>query len=198
MKVSRAQAIENRERVVAVAAALFRQHGLDGIGVADLMQQAGLTHGGFYKNFDSKDDLAAEACSRALVRSAERWTALADGVDRPLDALVARYLSAAHRDDPGGGCLYASLAPDAARRDGRLRRVFTDGLRPLVESLARMVPGRSAARKRERALATMAGLVGAVVLARVVDDPEFSDEILAAAAKTFGTTAPTPQAEDPA
>lgn len=181
MKVTRGQAVENRARVVEVAGELFRTHGIDGVGVAGLMHQAGLTHGGFYKSFGSKDDLVVEACTRALNKSAESWAKLAETSERPLRDLTARYLSARHRDHPEAGCPFSTLAIDAARREGPLRSAFTNGLRPLVDILSRLVPGRSRAAQREKALATMAGLVGAIVLARVVDDPDLSDEILAAA-----------------
>src|SRR5258708_39191857 len=131
MKVSRDQAAENRSRIVDVAGRLFRARGFDGIGVADLMKAAGLTHGGFYGHFKSKDDLAAQACERALARSAETWAALADGgAPAPLSTLVDHYLSGRHRDDTGRGCVYAALAADVARQDNpALRRSVTDGVR---------------------------------------------------------------------
>lgn len=189
MKVSRTQASENRARVVAVAGELFRKHGIDGVGVADLMRQAGLTHGGFYKSFESKENLAIEACRQAMARSLVAWDGIAARSDHPLRELTAHYLSRAHRDRPGGGCLFPTLAPDVARRGGGLRSAFTEGLRPFLDLLARLTPGRTRAARREKALATMSAMVGAMVLARMVDDPELSDEILAAAAKAFGPPA---------
>jgi TetR/AcrR family transcriptional repressor of nem operon len=186
VRVTRAQAAANRDRIIAGASRLFREKGIAGVAVADLMEEAGLTHGGFYGHFASKDDLAAEACRRTLGRSAEKWRALADGARaKPLAAIVANYLSARHRDNPGGGCSFATLAVDVARQDGPIRRAFTDGLRALFDVLSAYVPGRTAAARRKKALATMSGLVGAMVLARVVDDPALSDEILAAAAAEF-------------
>lgn len=187
MRVSKQQAAENRRRIVETAGALFRERGFNGIGVADLMKEAGLTHGGFYGHFGSKDDLAAEAFTRAMAASMERWEALVKEAPGEGLALVAgRYLSAAHRDNPAAGCAIAALGVDAGRQQGPVRRAFTDGIRPLIDLLARLVPGRSKAAQREKALATLSGLVGAVILARAVDDPALSDEILAAARTAFG------------
>src|SRR5262245_10098091 len=112
MKVTREQAVENRERIVAAAARLFREHGFDGIGVADIMKSAGLTHGGFYGHFGSKDDLAAEACARALDRSVTKWDAIAAADGDPLATIVGSYLSEAHRDRPGSGCMVAAVGSD--------------------------------------------------------------------------------------
>lgn len=184
MKVSKEQMAENRERILDTAAQLFRERGFDGIGVADLMKSAGLTHGGFYGHFASKDDLMAQAAARALGRLQGVWTALAsDAVHNaqdPLCAIEAAYLSTGHRDAPGQGCLLAALGGDAARQGPAVRQVVTEGVRTYVDALATLVPGRNKAAKRQRALADYASLVGAMVLARAVDDPELSDEILQA------------------
>lgn len=185
MRVTREQAAAHREKILDVAGALFRQHGFDGIGVADIMKRAGLTHGGFYGHFASKDDLAAETTARVLGN--EGWTDRIAGTPNPsFGALVRGYLSPRHRDDPGHGCLFAAVASDVVRQPRSVRRAFTEGLRFRVDALRKLLPDRSAAARREKALATMAGLVGALMLSRAVDDPELSDEILTAAAKTFG------------
>jgi len=183
MRVSREQAAENRDRIVDAAGRLFRERGFDGIGVANLMKAAGLTHGGFYGNFESKEDLAVEACERVLARTAETWPALAaKDPEAPLKGLLEQYLTARHRDRPGEGCIYAALAADVARQSSpALRRTFTAGLRPLIDTLVRIVPGRSRATRRQKALASLSAMVGALILARAVDDAELSDEILAAA-----------------
>jgi TetR/AcrR family transcriptional regulator, transcriptional repressor for nem operon len=185
MRVTRDQAAANRERVLQVAGTLFRQHGFDGIGVADIMKRAGLTHGGFYGHFPSKDDLAAEACARVLGN--DGWVERLTGTPKPsIGALIRAYLSARHRDDPGHGCLIAAVGSDVVRQPRAVRRAFTEGFRARVDLLLKLVPGRTAAARRERALATMAGLVGALVLSRAVDDPTLSDEILEATATEFG------------
>jgi TetR/AcrR family transcriptional repressor of nem operon len=185
VRVTREQAAANREKILDVAGTLFRQHGFGGIGVAEIMKRAGLTHGGFYGHFASKDDLAAEITARVLGRT--DWTErLTRSANPTFGDVVRGYLSPRHRDDAGRGCLFAALASDVVRQPRPVRRAFTQGLRDRVETLRKLVPGGSAAARRERALATMAGLVGAMVLSRAVDDPALSDEILEAAASTFG------------
>ena len=180
MKVTREKADQNRERIIETAARLFRERGFDGVGVADLMQNAGLTHGGFYGQFDSKEDLAAQACERALAQSAARIDrVIAEHPKNTLDAVAASYLSTRHRDSPGDGCAFVALGAEAPRHSAGVRRVFAEALRLRVEKLMRLVPGTTAARRR-KALATMASLVGAQVLARAVNDVELSNEILLA------------------
>jgi TetR/AcrR family transcriptional regulator, transcriptional repressor for nem operon len=184
VRVTREQAAANREKILDVAGTLFRQHGFGGIAVAEIMKRAGLTHGGFYGHFASKDDLAAEITARVLGRT--DWTErLTRSANPTFGDVVRGYLSPRHRDDAGRGCLFAALASDVVRQPRPVRRAFTQGLRNRVETLRKLVPGGSAAVRRERALATMAGLVGAMVLSRAVDDPALSDEILEAAASTF-------------
>jgi TetR/AcrR family transcriptional regulator, transcriptional repressor for nem operon len=186
MRVSKEQASENRSRVLEAASRLYREHGLDGIGLAEIMSAAGLTHGGFYKQFASKDDMAAEACGLALDGAAQKWAGLVhDHPDRPWEALVAHYLSAAHRDRCGQSCAIPALSADVSRRTGPVRRVYTAGFERLVEIISRVIPIPGRKDRRAPALAAMATLVGAVVLARAVDDPALSDEILAASAKAL-------------
>jgi TetR/AcrR family transcriptional repressor of nem operon len=142
-----------------------------------------LTHGGFYGHFPSKDDLSAEITARVL--SEQDWLQQLTGLEKPTGRDVVRgYLSSRHRDDPGHGCLFAALGSDVARQPRSVRHAFTEGLRVRVEALRRLLPG-SADVRRQKALATMAGLVGALMLSRAVDDPHLSDEILEAAASTF-------------
>ena len=152
------------------------------------MKAAGLTHGGFYGHFGSKEDLAVEACERVLARTTEIWPAIAaKNPEAPLKGLLDRYLTARHRDGPGEGCIYAALASDVARQNSpALRRTFTTALRPLIDTLVRIVPGRSRGARRQKALACLSAMVGALILARAVDDAELSDEILAAARALWG------------
>jgi len=179
--VTREQAEANRENILDVAGTLFRERGYDGIGVADIMKRAGLTHGGFYGHFASKDDLAAEITARVLER--EGWLERLTGKPDPAIADVVRnYLSSRHRDDPGHGCLFAALGSDVVRQPRSVRHAFTEGLRKRVDMIRDLMPGRSAAGRRQKAIATMAGLIGALVLARAVDDPRLSNEILEATA----------------
>ena len=184
MKVTREQAAANREKIVEVASTLFRKHGFDGIGVADIMKAAGLTHGGFYGHFESKDDLAAEACARALSR--EWWKeAIASSTAGGLERIVRGYLSPQHRSNRARGCLIAAVGSDIVRQPRAVRRAVTKGFQSLIEGLRGFMPGRSPAARRKQALATMAGLVGALILSRAVDDSTLSDEILEAATTTF-------------
>ena len=179
MKVSREQAGRNRERILDTAAQLFRERGFEGIGVADLMKEAGLTHGGFYGHFSSKDDLIAQASARELTRSLARWSTVGERAsgDR-LSAIAATYLTSAHRDNPGAGCVLGALGPDVSRQGPAVRHAVTDYVRSVCDLLARLVPGKSKAARRQKALRTLATLVGAMVLARAVDDRALSQEIL--------------------
>lgn len=184
MRVTRERAAAHRERILSAAGTLFREHGYDGISVADIMKRAGLTHGGFYGHFASKEELAAEITLRVLAR--DGWLErLAGKPDPALADVVRGYLSIRHRDDPGHGCVFAALGSDAARQPKTVRRAFTEGLRIRLEALRALVPGRSAAKGRQRALATLATLVGAMVLSRAVDDSKLSSEILEAASASL-------------
>ena len=181
MKVSRQQAAEHRERIVEAAARLFRERGFAGIGVADLMHDVGLTHGGFYGHFASKEDLMTQACQRVVNRSLDEWKRRADNASGdPLAAVIAPYLSAEHRDRPGSGCLLAALGPELSRQPPPVRRVVTEWLAAAIAALANLVPARHQAVRRRKAITTFASMVGALVMARAVDDPILSEEILAA------------------
>jgi TetR/AcrR family transcriptional regulator, transcriptional repressor for nem operon len=179
MKVTKEQAAQNRQRILDVAAQLFREHGFEGIGVADLMKEAGLTHGGFYGHFSSKDDLIAQASARELTRSLEHWSNFAGRAsDDPLSAVAGTYLTRSHRDNPGTGCVLAALGPDVSRQGPAVRRAVTDYVRSVCDLLVKLVPGKSKAARRQKAISTYATLVGAMVLARAVDDRALSQEIL--------------------
>ncbi len=184
MRVTRDQVHAHRERILTVAGTLFRERGYDGISVADIMKRAGLTHGGFYGHFASKDDLAAEITLRILAR--DGWLERLTGKPDPaLGDVVQSYLSTRHRDDPGHGCVFAALGSDAARQPKGVRRAFTEGLRLRLDALLALVPGRTASKRRQTALATLATLVGAMVLSRAVDDVKLSNEILEAASASL-------------
>jgi len=181
MRVSREKAAENRERIVEAASRLFREKGIDGVGIDAIMSGAGLTHGGFYGHFGSKDDLVAEAVTRALegaLQKQSHHTNLAD--------LVASYLSERHFADRAEGCAIAALGADMARHGDGARRRVTAYVRAQLDRLTRLMRKGSAARRRGRAIATLAGMIGALTLARAVDDRALSKEILAAALDAFG------------
>ncbi|KQP05825.1 MAG: TetR family transcriptional regulator [Methylobacterium sp.] len=172
-RVSQEQARLNRQRVVEVAAALFRERGLHGVGVADIMASAGLTHGGFYGQFANKDALAAEAFDAAL------------GEDRrgDVDTILANYLSLGHVQAPGKGCPLAALANDVSREapGSPVRTRFTHGVERLASILANLTPKASRERRRQKSLAALSTLVGAVVLARAVNDEALANDLLQAA-----------------
>jgi TetR/AcrR family transcriptional regulator, transcriptional repressor for nem operon len=182
MRVSREKAAEHRDHIIDAAGALFRAKGFGGIGLADIMKAADLTHGGFYGHFASKDDLVAQASRRAMARAAANWSKRVEASpDAPYAALLKHYLSPRHRDDPGQGCAFAALGSDAARSGKIVRHAFAEGLAPLFDILAQSIPGKSKAARRRKAVAAMATLVGALTLARAVAGTPLSDEILDAA-----------------
>ena len=190
MKVSKLQAAENRERVVDVAAKLFREKGFDGIGLADLMKQAGLTHGGFYGQFGSKENLMIEALSRAFEENIKHWSVVANQAEQKesgsaLKAITTAYLSKTHRDQPHLGCVMASLGVDVARQSPTVRDHLTSGFRNFVSAMTRLFPQKSAEIRHEKALALTASLVGGLILARAVDDDALSQEIMRAVAKNI-------------
>lgn len=182
MKVTRAQAEENRERILDNAAQLFRERGFDGIGLNDLMQSAGLTRGGFYGHFESKDDLAAQATQRALQANRAQWKTQ---TERSLQAWVKTYLSDAHRDHPGAGCGLAALAGDAARCGPAVKGVFAEGVESLVATLQGQMPGGDDAARREQALAMLSTLMGSLLLSRAVGDAGLSRELREAARRVL-------------
>src|ERR1700687_2056619 len=138
VRVTVKQATANREKVLEVAGTLFRERGFDGIGVADIMKRAGLTHGGFYGQFGSKDDLAAETTARVLGKAG--WQERLTGKANPsFGDMVRAYLSPRHRDDPGTGCLLAALGSDATRQPRAVRRAFSDGFRARIDELVKVV-----------------------------------------------------------
>ncbi len=185
MRVSRDKAAENRERIVDTASRLFREKGFDGVGVDAIMNGAGLTHGGFYGHFGSKDDLAAEAIARALERSDEKQSRYANLTD-----LVSEYLSERHCADRANGCAIAALGADMARRRDGVRRGLTKHVRGQLDRFTHLLGNGAAERRRKRAIATLAGMVGALTLARGVDDPALSKEILAVARDALGEARP--------
>ncbi|HET6220514.1 MAG TPA: helix-turn-helix domain-containing protein [Dongiaceae bacterium] len=181
MRVSRQQAAENRQRIVEVAARLFRDDGFDGVGVDAIMKEADLTHGGFYGHFASKDALMAEATAHALDRSTawqQRLGSLAE--------LVAGYLSDRHRIDRANGCAVAALGADVARHGPTLRKTMTAGVRQQIDRIVSLLKRGTPASRRRRAIATYAGMVGALMLARSVGDPALAREILIVARDAFG------------
>ncbi|MDG5497522.1 TetR/AcrR family transcriptional regulator [Niveispirillum sp. BGYR6] len=183
MRVSRTQATENREHVITVASRLFREHGFDGIGLKDLMEGAGLTQGAFYKQFSSKEDLAAQASRRAFENVFQRWTKAAEqNPADPLAAMLTLYLSPEHRDEWQLGCPIVALGADAARQGDGVKASFEDGIRSQLDLLEAWLGDPQDDKTRKQAMTTLATMVGAVLLARSVNDDDLSRQFLGAAA----------------
>ena len=182
MRYSREHKLETHARIVKKASVRIREKGAHGIGVADLMKDAGLTHGGFYAHFDSREALVIEAFAYAMDRSTERWRKLAETVppEKRLATIVESYLTPLHRDDPGHGCAVPTLGAEIARESPKTRKAFAAKLEQMVDMLAEQIPDVPRKAARKQALATLSTMVGALVLARIAGTGEFSDEILGA------------------
>ena len=170
MRVSRDQMAANRRRILDAASRLFRDKGFGAVSVAEVMNAAGLTHGGFYGHFASKDDLIAQTIAHALANGSEG----AGNLKAYLDA----YLSPRHRDNAADGCPTASLAADIRHQSPETRVAMTEGIRSQIGRISQALAGVDDVSKRRAAIGTGAAMVGAVVLARAVDDPALSDEVL--------------------
>jgi TetR/AcrR family transcriptional repressor of nem operon len=188
MRVSRIQAAENRETVINVASRLFRERGFDGIGLKDLMKGAGLTQGAFYKQFESKEDLVAQASRRALESAFHRWSAAAAGNPQdPLGAVIAFYLSMEHCAERMDGCPVVALGSDAARQGADVKASFEAGIREYLELLGRWVGEADGDEPSGKAMAILSTMVGAVLLSRAVSDEHLSKRFLQAAAESVLT-----------
>ena len=182
MRYSREHKLETHDRIVKRASVRLREKGAHGIGVADLMKDAGLTHGGFYAHFNSREALVIEAFAYAMDRSTERWRKLGELTppDKRLAAIVDSYLTTTHRDDPGHGCAVPTLGAEIARESPKTRKAFAAKLEQMVDMIAEQIPGLPRKTARKQAEATLATMMGTLVLARIAGNGEFSDEILAA------------------
>ena len=182
MGYSKADKAESHERIVRIAADRFRELGIDGMSVADLMQHAGLTHGGFYRHFSSREELVAEAVERALADGSAVADAVAAHPGSTIGALVDAYLSSVHRDNVAAGCAVTSLANDVARSSERTRSAYTAQVDRYVVLIVQLIQHLPQKQRRASALAALATLVGAVAMSRAVNDDKVSREILKAAA----------------
>ncbi len=179
MKRPKDKSGETRDRIIAEAARQFRARGFAGIGVAELMRGVGLTHGGFYAHFASKEELMALACRHAVGDMLVDWRARAAAAPAdPLGAIVRPYLSSRHRDQPASGCLMAAVGPEVSREAEPVRKAVTDCLEDVLDTLAGHIPGANEATRRRQAILLFTTLVGAMVSARAVADLALSDSIL--------------------
>ena len=182
MRYSREHKLETHARIVKRASVRLREKGAHGIGVADLMKDAGLTHGGFYAHFDSREALVIEAFAHAMDRSTERWRKIGETTapDKRLAMIVDSYLTPVHRDDPGHGCAIPTLGAEIARESPKTRKAFAAKLDQMIEMMANQIPDIPRKAARKQAMAAIATMMGTLVMARVAGTGEFSDEILGA------------------
>jgi TetR/AcrR family transcriptional regulator, transcriptional repressor for nem operon len=184
---SRSEKTRNHDRIVEIASRRIREQGTDGPGVADVMREAGLTHGGFYKHFGSRDELIAEAAQHSYDEVEQAAEAVLDGAEDPLPAFVDWYLSEAHRDDPGTGCPVVALGGDVARAGEVLRDAYTDQVRRYLAHLGDVLDS-------DEDTVALSTLVGALTLSRAVNDPELSSRILRDARDALADRASAPHA----
>ena len=183
MGTSQAAKAQSHDRILDIAAARIRRDGIASLTVAELMKEAGLTHGGFYRHFDSREQLVAEAAQRALTQGSQPTIAAGRiGGQRGYTTLIDGYLSTRHRDQPESGCGVAGVAADVARAGGPARSSYTRQVKECLAVLADLIddPDRQAGERE--AILTLSTLVGAISMARAIDDPELSEQILANAA----------------
>jgi TetR/AcrR family transcriptional regulator, transcriptional repressor for nem operon len=182
MRYSKEHKQETHTRIVKKAAVLLREKGAHGVGVADLMKEAGLTHGGFYAHFDSREALVIEAFAYAMDRSTERWRKVIEQIpaDKRLAMIVEAYLTPVHRDDPGHGCAVPALGAEIARESPKTRKAFAAKVDQLIDVIADQIPDVPRKGARKQATSMLATMMGTLLLARIVGSDEASDEILQA------------------
>jgi TetR/AcrR family transcriptional repressor of nem operon len=182
MRYSPEHKAETHARIVRKASVRLREKGAHGVGVADLMKEAGLTHGGFYAHFASREALVIEAFCDAMDRSTERWrkTLAETPADKRIAMIVDRYLTSQHRDDCGHGCAVPALGAEIARESAKTRKTFAAKLEQMVDLFADQIPDVPRRVARKRAAAMMATLMGTLVMSRIAGGSEFSDDILSA------------------
>ena len=180
MRYSSEHKQETHDRIVRKASVRLREKGAHGVGVADLMKEAGLTHGGFYAHFDSREALVIEAFAHAMDRSMDHWRKITGEVapEKRLALIADAYLSVLHRDDPGHGCSIPALGAEIARENPKTRKAFAGKLDEMIEAMADFIPNVPRKAARKQAIATLATLAGTMLLARIAGSGELSDEVL--------------------
>lgn len=184
---------ETHARIVAVAARAIRRSGYDGTGVADIMKEAGLTHGAFYAHFDSREAMLAEAAGQACAESADAIAGVVGSVpaDKTVEAMLRAYLSKEHLENTEVGCPLAALGSETSRQAPDVRRVTTRHIKAMVDFAARQSPDWGQPAAHERAMVTVATMVGALLLARAVDEPALSESLREAALQHLLATTTT-------
>jgi TetR/AcrR family transcriptional regulator, transcriptional repressor for nem operon len=184
MRKSKEEAAFTRKRIVTAAAEEFRKNGIVATGLNDLMNAAGLTHGGFYKHFESKDQLVTEACAEAVETIIE-YVANRTAGGTPVAEI---YLSTSQRDNPAAGCPLSAIGSELGRSDEKTRAVATEGILKFVNIMARQFGKAKPADARRKALVAVSTMIGAMTMSRMVTDPELSAEILREAKATLSKT----------
>ena len=180
MRYAKTHKQETRDRVVKIAAKMMREKGPEGVGVADVMREADLTHGGFYAHFPSKEAFLTESLKHILMQAVEKRRELTEGLG-PREALAAYvdyYVSAAHRDHPGNGCPIVALNSELPRQSKMFRTAFDEGVKRLIDWLAQLMAAAGMANSEKLAAATLSAMVGAVALSRALSDRDLSDALL--------------------
>jgi TetR/AcrR family transcriptional repressor of nem operon len=193
VKKSKAETAQTRRKIVAEAARAFKSNGIHATGVAEIMSAIGLTHGGFYRHFESKEQLVAEACSASMDLLIEAAQSAASSSDEAFLKHLEKLLSAQYRDEHSIGCPLVAMGSEIARADIDTKRAVSDGFRQLVEVIDRrhkLTGGKSV---RDEAIFTLCSMIGAVTMARVMDDPELGEKILAIARKRLASASKPPQ-----
>ena len=182
MRYSKEHKQETHARIVKKASVRLREKGAHGIGVADLMKEAGLTHGGFYAHFDSREALVIEAFAYAMDRSVEHWRKIAADTppEKRLSTIIDSYVSTVHRDDPGRGCAVPTLGAEIARESPKTRKAFAAKLEQMIDMMADQVLDVPRKTARKQAVAALASMMGTLVLSRIAGNGDFSDEMLGA------------------
>jgi TetR/AcrR family transcriptional repressor of nem operon len=193
MKKSKLETAETRRRIVRAAAAEFRRNGIHATGLCELMAAAGLTHGGFYRHFDSKDQLVAEACAAGMGAEVGGAAACPDFGKGGLKEMAASYLSTVHRDNPGEGCLLAGLGSELARSGDKTRAAASAGVLKLAEIIAAEYGRTNPESAKGRALVALSAMIGAITLSRIVTDPKISAAILDYTRKYLTASVARPQ-----
>src|SRR5271169_331472 len=175
----------SHRRIVDAAAAQIRRDGVDAVRVSDLMREAGLTHGGFYRHFGSREDLIDAAIGQALADGSRQTEAGEDADPTALGKVIDGYVSKAHRDKPEVGCGVAALPADVSRSSSAAREAYGRQVRRYIDRLVSLIRCPEADAKRDEAVMMLSALVGALSMARAVEDPELSDEILAGTARAL-------------
>lgn len=190
MRLTKEKVEKNKRHIVETASRMFRLHGIENVAVADVMKEAGFTHGGFYNHFESKEQLVTEAVACSFHAAADflsEQIASGRNPQKGLESALADYLSPAHRDTCSGGCPAAALPADTARNGLDVQTAFAEGIEAYLDIFAAQMDGNKQ-EARQRAIALLSGLVGAVLLSRAVKigNPKLSNELLRSARKHFG------------